>query len=360
MTPAPNTLSELGSQPKGRASIYDVAAHAGVSAQTVSRVANGQTNVRPTTRDRVLASIEALGYRPNSAARNLKSGRFRSIGFVTFNLATLGNERTLNAVATASEQAGYTTTLLPVTDPTTLDVAGAFSRLEEQAVDGIILVMSAEVSSLDELKITLGLPLVIVDSDAKLPYTIVDTDQEQGAELAVQHLLDLGHRDIAHVSGPESSFSARRRAETYRRVTAGAGLEPRPVLVGDWGALSALVRARELFAAGPPPTAIFAGNDQMALGVIHAIREHGWRVPEDISVVGFDDAEEAAVSWPSLTTVHQNFDRVGRTATSLLLSLIDGTPDTRERVLVPTELVVRDSTGPARSGPVRSGPVRSD
>ena len=352
MTPAPNTLSEPGSQPKGRASIYDVAAHAGVSAQTVSRVANGQTNVRPTTRDRVLASIEALGYRPNSAARNLKSGKFRSIGFVTFNLATLGNEQTLNAVAAASEQAGYTTTLLPVTDPTKLDVAGAFNRLEEQAVDGIILVMSAEVGSLDELRVTVGLPLVIVDSDAKLPYTIVDTDQEQGAKLAVQHLLDLGHRDIAHVSGPEISFSARRRAETYRRVMAEAGLEPRPVLVGDWSALSALARARELFADGPPPSAIFAGNDQMALGVVHAIRERGWRVPEDISVVGFDDAEEAAVSWPALTTVHQNFDQVGRNATSLLLSLIGGAPDTRTKVLIPTHLVVRDSTGPARSGSV--------
>lgn len=351
MTPAPNTPSEPGSQAKGRASIYDVAAHAGVSAQTVSRVANGQTNVRPTTRDRVLESIQALGYRPNSAARNLKSGKFRSIGFVTFNLATLGNEQTLNAVAEASEQAGYTTTLLPVTDPTKLGVAGAFSRLEEQAVDGIILIMSAEVG-LDELKVTLGLPLVIVDSDAKLPYTIVDTDQEQGAELAVQHLLDLGHRDIAHVSGPENSFSARRRAETYRRMMTEAGLEARPVLVGDWGAQSALARARELFDDGPPPTAIFAGNDQMALGVIHAIRERGWRVPDDISVVGFDDAEPAAVAWPALTTVHQNFDQVGRTATTLLLSLIDGAPDTRKKVLIPTRLVVRDSTGPVRSGPI--------
>ena len=349
MTSAPNTLSEPGPQPRARASIYDVATHAGVSAQTVSRVANGQTNVRPATRDRVLASIQALGYRPNSAARNLKSGKFRSVGFVTFNLATLGNELTLNAVAEASEIAGYTTTLLPVTDPTKLDVAGAFNRLEEQAVDGIILVMSAEVGSLDELKVTLGLPLVIVDSDAKLPYTIVDTDQEQGTRLAMQHLLDLGHRDIVHVSGPEISFSARRRADTYRQIVAESNLEARPVLIGDWSAQSALALTRELLAAGSLPTAVFAGNDQMALGVIHAIRERGLNVPDDISVVGFDDAEEAAVSWPALTTVHQNFDRVGRTATSLLLALIDGAPDTREKVLIPTELVVRDSTGPARS-----------
>ncbi|WP_354245302.1 LacI family DNA-binding transcriptional regulator [Agromyces sp. PvR057] len=348
MSPESNTTSGPVPHSRARASITDVAMHAGVSAQTVSRVANGQNNVRPTTRDKVLASMQALGYRPNSAARNLKSGRFRSIGFVTFNLATLGNERTLNAVAEASEAAGYTTTLLPVFDPTQLDVAGAFSRLEEQAVDGIILVMSAEVGPLDDRKFTAGLPLVIVDSDAKLPYTIVDTDQEQGARLALQHLFDLGHRDIAHVSGPESSFSSRRRAVTYVQTMADANLPARPVLVGDWSAASGLALGRELLASGPPPTAVFAGNDQMALGVMHAIKERGWSVPGDISVVGFDDSEEALVYWPSLTTIHQNFDRVGKSATSLLLSLIDGEPDTRQKVLVETRLVVRDSTGPAR------------
>ncbi|KRC60951.1 LacI family transcriptional regulator [Agromyces sp. Root81] len=347
MTYASNSLSGPASQPRARASINDVAVHAGVSAQTVSRVANGQTNVRQSTRERVQASMQALGYRPNSAARNLKSGRFRSIGFVTFNLATLGNERTLNAVAEASEAAGYTTTLLPVIDPTQLDVAGAFGRLEEQAVDGIILVMSSEVGSLDELGITAGLPLVIVDSDANLPYTIVDTDQEQGAKIALQHLLDLGHRDIVHISGPADSFSSRRRADAFRQTMADAGLPARPVLVGDWSAASGLALARELFAAEDRPTAVFASNDQMALGVMHAIHERGWSVPGDVSVVGFDDTEEAEVYWPALTTVHQNFDQVGRHATSLLLSLIDGEPNTKQKILITTRLVVRDSTGPA-------------
>ncbi|GAA1788569.1 LacI family DNA-binding transcriptional regulator [Agromyces lapidis] len=346
MTHVSNSLSGHASQPRARASINDVAVHAGVSAQTVSRVANGQSNVRQSTRERVQASMQALGYRPNSAARNLKSGRFRSIGFVTFNLATLGNERTLNAVAEASEAAGYTTTLLPVIDPTQLDVAGAFGRLEEQAVDGIILVMSSEVGSLDELGITAGLPLVIVDSDANLPYTIVDTDQEQGARIALEHLLDLGHRDIVHISGPADSFSSRRRADAYRQTMADAGLPTRPVLVGDWSAASGLALARELFAADNPPTAVFASNDQMALGVMHAIHERGWSVPGDISVVGFDDTEEAEVYWPALTTVHQNFDQVGRHATSLLLSLIDGEANTKQKILITTRLVVRDSTGP--------------
>ncbi|MFD6055986.1 LacI family DNA-binding transcriptional regulator [Agromyces sp. NPDC060279] len=329
-----------------RASINDVAAHAGVSAQTVSRVANGQTNVRPATRDRVLASMRELGYRPNSAARNLKSGRFRSIGFVTFNLATLGNERTLDAVTLASEAAGYTTTLLSIADPTQLDVVGAFGRLEEQAVDGIILVMSAEVGPLDELTIAAGLPVVIVDSDANLPYTIVDTDQEQGAKLALDHLLELGHRELVHVSGPAKSYSAARRADAYRRTLEKAGLSPE-VIAGDWTAASGLEIGRRLAEREHPPTAVFVGNDQMALGVLHALHERGLRVPEDVSVVGFDDSDEALAFWPALTTVHQNFDEVGRKATELLLGLIDGDEVERQKILIPTRLVVRDSTGPA-------------
>jgi DNA-binding LacI/PurR family transcriptional regulator len=332
-----------------RASMNDVAALAGVSAQTVSRVANGQSNVRPATRDRVLAAMRTLGYRPNSAARNLKSGRFRSIGFVTFNLTTVGNAGTLDAVAAASESAGYTTTLLSVADPTQLDVVGAFGRLEEQAVDGIILVMSAEVGSLDELTITAGLPLVIVDSDANLPYSMVDTDQEQGARIAVDHLLALGHRDIVHVSGPTKSFSARRRADAYRRTMEAAGLVVPPVHVGDWTTASGLEIGRRIVASDHVPTAVFAGNDQMALGVLHAIHEQGLRVPGDISVVGFDDIDEAKAYWPALTTVHQNFDEVGRRATGALLALIDGQTSEQQKFLVQTDLVVRDSTGPART-----------
>ncbi|MFB7844211.1 LacI family DNA-binding transcriptional regulator [Microbacterium sp. NPDC056052] len=330
-----------------RASIKDVAERAGVSPQTVSRVANGYEHVRPEKREKVLAAMKELGYRPNRAARNLKSGRFRSIGFVTFNLSTFGNDRTLDAVAEASEKAGYTTTLLPLSNPAATDVAGAVGRLEEQAVDGIILIMSAEVGSLDELPVAAGLPVVIVDSDAHLPYTVVDSDQEQGARIAMQHLIDLGHRDIVHIAGPANSFSAQRRAETYRRIASEAGLVERPIRYGDWSAASGLAHGEQILREHPRPTAIFAGNDQMALGAMHAFHEHGLRIPGDFSVVGFDDAEGAATFWPALTTVHQNLDRVGHTAATLLLSLIEGEPDAHSRTLIPTRLVVRDSTGPA-------------
>ncbi|PPL15453.1 LacI family DNA-binding transcriptional regulator [Microterricola pindariensis] len=350
MTLESQTATELSAPQRERASINDVARRAGVSAQTVSRVANRMNNVRPATRERVLAAMAELNYRPNSAARNLKAGRFRSIGFVTFNLATFGNERTLSAVAEASEAAGYTTTLLPVADPTQLDVVGAFGRLEEQAVDGIILVMSAEVGALDELTMTAGLPLVIIDSDANLPYTIVDTDQEQGVSIALQHLFELGHRDIVHISGPASSYSATRRAEAYRRIMAERGLPALEVHSGDWSAASGLELGRQLLDAEHLPTAVFAANDHMALGIMHAVHERGLRVPQDISVIGFDDVEGAAEFWPALSTVHQNLDEVGRQATSLLLALIDGEADEQQKILVQTRLIVRDSTGPVRAG----------
>ncbi|MFE6736486.1 LacI family DNA-binding transcriptional regulator [Microbacterium sp. NPDC057650] len=329
----------------GRASIKDVAQHAGVSPQTVSRVANGYVHVRPAMRERVLASMRELGYRPNSAARNLKSGRFRSIGLVAYNITTLGNERTLEAVAEAAALAGYTTTLIPVADPTSGNVSGAFGRLEEQAVDGIILIMSAELGSPDDLALTAGLPLVIVDSDVATEHTLVDNDQEQGTRLAMQHLLDLGHSRIAHVAGPDRAYSARRRAETYRRVVAEQGLPVVEMQRGNWTAASGRAAGAAILDSEPRPSAVFAANDQMALGVMTAAHERGIRVPEELSVVGFDNAPDSDTYWPALTTVHQNFDVVGQRATEILIAMIDGEP-IPENPLIPTQLVVRASTAP--------------
>ena len=162
------------------------------------------------------------------------------------------------------------------------------------------------------------------------------------------NLLELGHRDIVHISGPADSFSARRRTEAFRHTMGEAGLPVRPVLVGDWSAASGLAIGRELAASAERPTAVFVSNDQMALGVMHAFHERGLHVPGDVSIVGFDDSEEAAAFWPALTTVHQHFDIVGQSATNSLIAMIDGEPAPKN-TLVATRLVVRDSTGP---GPV--------
>ena len=204
----------------------DVARHAGVSSQTVSRVANGMSNVDDATRDRVLTSMRAVGYRPNGAARALKYGRFHTIGVIMFTLETLGNVRTLDAIATEAAAADYTVTLMPVPDPTMGAVSGAYRRLSEQAVDGIIIIFEA--SLLDRVEITLppGLPVVVIDSNAGSGFAVVDTDQALGARQATEHLLGLGHRQVWHIAGPTSSFSAGHRAESWRATLEAAGIAP--------------------------------------------------------------------------------------------------------------------------------------
>lgn len=323
----------------------DVAARAGVSSQTVSRVSNGAHNVEEGTRRRVLDAMGELGYRPNSAARALKTGRFRSVGVIIFTLATFGNMRTLDAVVTAASGAGYTITLMPVAHPTEGEVAGAFSRLQEEAVDGVIIIIEAHMLDRADVMIPVGLPVVIVDSDAGEPFVVVDTDQEQGTRLATRHLLELGHTAIVHVAGPTSSFSASRRAAAWLETMREAGLDPEPPMTGDWTTASGH-RHGLAVADRPDVTAVVAANDQMALGVMHALHERGRSIPGEVSVVGFDDTEESGSFWPPLTTVHQNFDEIGRRAMHVLLQMLDGHEPSPDRI-VPTRLVVRESAGPA-------------
>jgi DNA-binding LacI/PurR family transcriptional regulator len=324
-------------------SMAHVAEAAGVSGQTVSRVANGRTNVDPATRDRVLAAMDRLGYRPNSAARALRSGRFRSIGVIMFSLSSYGNSRTLDAVASVAAASGYSITLITVESATQSDVSGAFVRLRDHNVDGVVILIETHRLGETELALPMGLPVVVVDSSADYPYPVVDTDQAQGARLAVEHLLELGHDTVHHVSGPRESFSAGRRRDAWRDALVAHGREPGRLEVGDWTADSGFRIGQEL-AVDPAVTAVFAANDQMALGVIRALHAAGRRVPEEVSVVGFDDMPDAANYWPPLTTVRQHFARVGDHAIRALIAEIEADELPIDRVLVPTELVVREST----------------
>lgn len=327
----------------------DVAKLAGVSAQTVSRVSNGFPGVLEETRQQVLAAMKELGYRPNSAARALKRGEFRTIGVILFNLSSTGNMRTLEAVASSAAREGYATTLLPVTVPTQDGVQGAFTRLGELAVDGVVMIM--EVHLLDAMTVALPptAPVVVVDSDAGDRYCVVDTDQASGAGAAVEHLLGLGHGTVWHIAGPKESFAAERRVGAWRAALESAGREVPPLLRGDWSAESGY-RAGLRIAQDPGCSAVFVANDQMALGLLRALREQGRRVPEDVSVVGFDDIPEAASYVPPLTTIHQDFAEVGRRCVDGVLRQIRKDEAERGTTLVPTSLVVRSSTAPPPRG----------
>jgi DNA-binding LacI/PurR family transcriptional regulator len=331
----------------GRVSQSDVARLAAVSTQTVSRVANGLTNVDAATRDRVLAAMTSLGYRPNSAARALRLGRFGSIGVIMFTLATHGNMKTLDAVATAAGEAGYSITLMPVPTATQSEVTGAFGRLTDQDVDGIIILIEAHILDRGDIALPDGVPVVIVDSDAGERYAVVDTDQAQGARIATEHLLDLGHRTVFHIAGPASSFSSERRTASWRAVLAERGAPMEEPLVGDWTVDSGYAHGRAL-AERDDVTAVFCANDQMALGLMRAMHEHGRSVPGSLSVVGFDDMPEARAFWPPLTTVHQDFSEVGRRSMKALIDEIEGRGQAGTSI-VPVHLVARESTAaPAR------------
>jgi DNA-binding LacI/PurR family transcriptional regulator len=340
----------------------DVARHASVSPQTVSRVSNGHSNVDSVTRERVVESMRVLGYRPNGAARALKSGRFNTIGVIMFTLETFGNMRTLDAIAKEAARADYAVTLIPVSNPTMGRLSGAYNRLGEAAVDGVVIIFEAHL--LDDAEFTLppGLPVVVIDSNTGSEYTVVDTDQALGARQATEHLLALGHKQVWHIAGPQTSFSASHRVESWRRTLRDAGIAPPEPLYGDWTTESGYRHGLTL-GRRQDVTAIFAANDQMALGAMRALHELGREIPGDISVVGFDDMEEAHSFWPPLTTVRQDFAAVGRLSIQKLLAKVARIEsDTDERATVPTELVIRNSTGAPRAivSPDATGAAHSD
>jgi len=327
-----------------RVSMADVAARAGVSGQTVSRVVNGSPRVDPETRVRVETAMADLGYRPHRAARALRTGRTQTLGLVVSTLASVGNSRMLQAVADAAASRGYALTV--VTLGADGDVSAAFERLGEQGVDGAIVLNEATARVRDADVTGAGLRLVVVDSPRDDRFGVVETDHAGGAASAVAHLLGLGHRTVHHLAGPAGSFAADERERGWREALAASGL-PAPDLVrGDWTSASGRGAASTLLAA--QATAVFAANDQMALGLLRGIAEAGGEIPGDVSVVGFDDVADAADYRPPLTTVHQDFDALGARAVAALVDAIEtGAPTSFETV--PTRLVVRDSTGPASS-----------
>ncbi|WP_433514749.1 LacI family DNA-binding transcriptional regulator [Nonomuraea sp. CA-143628] len=321
----------------------DVAAMAGVSSQTVSRVVNNRSNVEEETRQRVLSAMRVLGYRPNTAARALVTGQFRTLGLISFGLGSFGNARTVDAVTKAAQRAGYTVNMIAVESQTERAVHEAFDQLTVQAVDGIV-VIEAQILDTPALRLPPDVPVVMADGDVSLRHPMVDTDQALGARLVTRHLLGLGHETVWHVAGPEDSYAARRRAESWHATLKEADAAVPQMLFGDWSAASGYEAGRVL-ARRPGVTAVFAANDQMALGVMRAMIQAGRRIPEDVSIVGFDDIEESAYLSPSLTTVRQDFDVVAERIVSLMIDQIETGTAPPATAFVPPQLIVRESTG---------------
>ena len=322
----------------------DVAKLAGVAPITVSRVINDHPSVTPETRAKVQKAIDELGYRSNMAARLLAGGRSRVIGAIGAETGLYGPLYTLFGIEIAARAAGLKVNFMTMREHTAAELQLCFQQLQDAHVDGAIVIapMNTVLSSL--AAIAPPMPLVVT-SGAAGAAGMVSIDQALGARMATTHLLDLGHRTVHHVRGPQGWLDADGRAEGWQRELIDRRCAVPPVLEGDWSARSGYA-AGKLLAADPEVTAIFVGNDQMALGVMLALHDAGRSIPGDVSVVGFDDTSEAEFFHPPLTTVRQDLDEVGRASVALLLELLDGAPP-REVRIEPT-LVVRASTRPAR------------
>ncbi|TDC04495.1 LacI family DNA-binding transcriptional regulator [Nonomuraea longispora] len=323
----------------------DVAVLAGVSAMTVSRVLNDPDRVRAETRARVLAAVRELDYRPNQAARQLVTGRSGVLGVVSIDTTLYGPATTLYYIEQAARNAGYNVSIASLSSLNRRSMEDGVQRLRAQAVDGVIIVAPHESASEGLRHLPPEMPAVAVDAGDDIPVPVAKVDQRAGAVRVTRHLLSLGHRTVWHVAGPADWLDANGRIEGWRGVLEEAGRPVPDVVRGDWSARSGYRLGRGL-AQEPEVTAVFVANDQMALGVLRALREAGRRVPEDVSVAGFDDIPESAYYWPPLTTVRQDFGEVGRLAFHMLLDRMAGA-DTDGRRLVEPELVVRESTGAA-------------
>ncbi|MDM7831853.1 LacI family DNA-binding transcriptional regulator [Cellulomonas edaphi] len=326
-------------------SIGDVARLSGVSAQTVSRVANEAPNVLPATRQRVLAAMEQLGYSPNRAARALRTGSFATIGVVVHRLARTGESSTVDAIVEAARREGYTVNLVDVASPSSDDVMAALRQLSNQSVDGLVIVR-AETTTPTSLALPGRTPVVVADSRFVGHHPSVGADQLAGAARAVEHLLELGHDTVHLLAGPPESGPAQLRATGWRAALERAGREVPSAAQGDWSARSGYDAGRHL-AADPAVAAVFCANDEMAAGLLHALHEAGRSVPGDVSVVGFDDIPLARHLWPPLTTVRQDFAQVGQELVRLLVEQIrDPAAFVTRNVVVPAPLIVRSSTAP--------------
>jgi LacI family transcriptional regulator len=324
--------------------IRDVAARAGVSVATVSKVINSRYGVAAGTTARVQAVIDELGYEASLVAQSLRNHRTNVIGILVLDLEPFSTEL-LKGAADAIRGSGFELVIYSAGGHA-IDRKGwerrYLSRLSGTLIDGAVLVTPTVVD------VNYGTPVVAIDPQAgQSDLPAVDSDSLRGAQLATEHLLGLGHRRIAMLTGRPDLKSAQLREQGYRQAMAAAGVavDESLVLVGEYEAAVAQRQARQLLTAADPPTAVFAANDMSAIATIETAAELGVHVPGDLSVVGFDNIPESALCAPPLTTVSQPVRQMGQRSIELLLQLIRGeAADAATHITLATDLVVRQST----------------
>ena len=322
--------------------IYDVARLAKVSHQTVSRVLNKNPSIRPETKARVENAMASLGYRPNLAARALASSRTHMLGILSSDTDFTGPAAMVHHMEIAARQNGYFAVSVGIDANDPKSVNDGIEHFKRLAVEGIAFV-TPKLEAVEQVRSQLnGIPVVTLDSMYRMDELAVSVDNFSGGVTATSHLIELGHRNIVHISGPKGWFESTSRAAGYTSTMLTSNLAPQ-VIDGDWEISTGYRIGKELDVMGKGITAMFIANDRMALGFMHATREKGLSIPEDLSIVGFDDLDETAYSSPPLTTLRQDFKELGSRAMGLLIAEIAGKPTKKMERLVP-DLILRKST----------------
>jgi len=331
--------------------LRDVAERVGVSVQTVSAVVNDKPGITAETRARVLRAVQELGYRPYSIARSLRTGQTRTLALIVPDIANPFCATLASVSEDYAHRFGYNLTVHNTHDDAARETHHLQS-LTQRWTDGVLF-MAAEdrMASLDILQAA-GIPAVAVDH-IPLDYggPGVKIDNVRAGRIAAEHLLDLGHTRIAHITGPLRLDLARDRMAGFQQAIAARGLDPAPHASGarGWRCASGFDAMRELLACQPRPTAVFAANDRMAIGALSALHQAGLRAPDDVSIVGLDDIEVAAYQTPPLTTISQPFAEMATLALQILLALIEHGEAAQPRVVIDPVLIVRQSAAPPRA-----------
>ncbi|MFH1446166.1 MAG: LacI family DNA-binding transcriptional regulator [Chloroflexota bacterium] len=335
-----------------RVTMKDVAQAAGVSITTVSHVVNATRHVDSTTRARVLEALDNLGYFPNSIASSLRSGKTKIIGLIVPDASNPFFADVSRQIENIGYQQGYSV-ILCNSDNDPAKQSNYINTLLAKQVDGVIFI-SAGGAPGDLIHFSeRGIPVVVADRDVPLDLAdVVLLDNEQAGYDATQHLIELGHTRIACITGPNHLSPSMQRVEGFRRALREHQIpcDPEMILPGDFRFQSGEAVITRLLAYQSPPTAVFVLNDMMAIGAMTAVRKHGFNVPGDISIVGFDDIELASAVTPALTTIAQPMGEIARHTTDLLISRLQGDQeDAKKRIVLSARLVIRDSTA-ARKG----------
>ncbi|MEI7256417.1 LacI family DNA-binding transcriptional regulator [Dickeya dadantii] len=326
--------------------LNDVAAYAGVSYQTVSRVLNQAPHVSDRTREKVEQAMAALHYIPNRVAQQLARRSATTIGLATIDLSLHAPSQIAAAIKTTASELGFNVVISMLRSVDGNDVQRAVNELLAQRVDGVIINVPLEQEAAEQIhRLCAATPALFLDTAPTADLPSVIFDPHQGTRLAIDHLVALGHRRIALLAGPQSSVSARLRYEGWQQALAAHLLTPCATAEGDWSASAGYQQAHLLLANSVRPTAIAVANDQMALGVLRAIHEYGLRVPEQISVIGFDDTRDSAYFQPPLTTIRQDFRQLGRESVNRLLECLQSPhKHTPAPLRLKTTLIPRQTT----------------